>query len=40
MPPDSLARGDVPPLAGALLKNEQDLNLLRRLAALTQRGGR
>jgi len=40
VPPDSLARGDVPPLAGALLKNEQDLNLLRRLAALTQRGGR
>ena len=40
VPPDSLARGDVPPLAGALLKNEQDLNLLRRLATLTQRGGR
>ncbi|CDM23828.1 AAA family ATPase [Castellaniella defragrans] len=38
--PDSLARGDVPPLAGALLKNEQDLNLLRRLATLTQRGVR
>ncbi|MFV0282987.1 MAG: AAA family ATPase [Castellaniella sp.] len=38
--PDSLSRGDTPPLAGALLKNEQDLNLLRRLAALTQRGGR
>ncbi|MGX5658209.1 AAA family ATPase [Castellaniella ginsengisoli] len=40
VPPDSLARGEVPPLAGALLKNEQDLNLLRRLATLTQRGGR
>ncbi len=40
VPPDSLARGDVPPLAGALLKNEQDLNLLRRLATRTQRGGR
>ncbi|GAA0237815.1 MoxR family ATPase [Castellaniella daejeonensis] len=40
VPPDSLARGDVPPLAGALLKNEQDLNLLRRLATLTQRGVR
>ncbi len=40
VPPDSLSQGDVPPLAGALLKNEQDLNLLRRLAALTQRGGR
>ncbi len=40
VPPDSLARGEVPPLAGALLKNEQDLNLLRRLANLTQRGGR
>ncbi len=38
--PETLAQGDVPPLAGALLKNEQDLNLLRRLAALTQRGGR
>ncbi|MBV2180059.1 MAG: MoxR family ATPase [Castellaniella sp.] len=40
VPPETLAQGDVPPLAGALLKNEQDLNLLRRLAALTQRGGR
>ena len=40
VPPETLSQGDVPPLAGALLKNEQDLNLLRRLAALTQRGGR
>ncbi len=40
VPPDSLAQGDAPPLAGALLKNEQDLNLLRRLAALTQRSAR
>ncbi|CAM5779341.1 AAA family ATPase [Castellaniella caeni] len=38
--PETLARQDIPPLAGALLKNEQDLGLLRRLAALTQRGGR
>ncbi|MDY0310260.1 MAG: MoxR family ATPase [Castellaniella sp.] len=38
VPPDSLARGDMPPLAGALLKNEQDLNLLQRLATLAQRG--
>ena len=40
VPPGSLSQGDTPPLAGALLKNEQDLNLLRRLAALTQRGAR
>lgn len=40
VPPQTLAQGDIPPLAGALLKNEQDLNLLRRLAGLTQRGGR
>ena len=38
--PDTLAQGAVPPLAGALLKNEQDLNLLQRLASLTQRGMR
>ena len=38
--PDRLGRGDIPPLAGALLKNEQDLNLLRRLASLTQRSPR
>ncbi len=37
-PPTSLAQGDIPPLAGALLKNEQDLSLLKRLAAMTQRG--
>ncbi|MGB6241614.1 MAG: MoxR family ATPase [Castellaniella sp.] len=36
--PQALAQGDIPPLAGALLKNEQDLNLLQRLAALAQRG--
>ncbi|WP_322998005.1 MoxR family ATPase [Castellaniella sp.] len=36
--PQTLGQGDIPPLAGALLKNEQDLNLLQRLAALTQRG--
>lgn len=28
--------GDLPVMAGALLKNEQDLNLLQRLAALTR----
>lgn len=36
--PQTLAQSDIPPLAGALLKNEQDLNLLRRLTALAQRG--
>ncbi|WP_298015653.1 MoxR family ATPase [uncultured Castellaniella sp.] len=36
--PQTLAQGDIPPLAGALLKNEQDLNLLQRLSALAQRG--
>ncbi|MGB6007389.1 AAA family ATPase [Castellaniella sp.] len=36
--PQALAQGDIPPLAGALLKNEQDLNLLQRLSALAQRG--
>ena len=34
--PDTLSQDAVPPLAGALLKNEQDLNLLRRLASLTR----
>jgi hypothetical protein len=37
-PPTSLAQGDIPLLAGALLKNEQDLSLLKRLATMTQRG--
>lgn len=36
--PQTLAQSDIPPLAGALLKNEQDLNLLQRLTALAQRG--
>ncbi len=36
--PETLGHGDIPPLGGALLKNEQDLNLLRRLAGLSQRG--
>jgi MoxR-like ATPase len=32
--------GELPVLAGALLKNEQDLSLLRRLAAMTRAGQR
>ena len=32
--------GDLPLMAGALLKNEQDLTLLRRLAAMTRAGRR
>ncbi|CAM5315151.1 AAA family ATPase [Eoetvoesiella caeni] len=32
----SSAQGDLPLMAGALLKNEQDLTLLQRLAALTR----
>lgn len=32
--------GDVPPMAGALLKNEQDITLLQRLAAMTRTGQR
>ncbi|MFA5664708.1 AAA family ATPase [Castellaniella sp.] len=34
------AQQDIPPLAGALLKNEQDLKLLQRLALMAQRGSR
>jgi hypothetical protein len=30
----------LPPLAGALLKNEQDLQLLERLAFMSRRQGR
>jgi MoxR-like ATPase len=37
---DSLAHDDIPPLAGALLKNEQDIGLLQRLAALNRRAPR
>lgn len=32
--------GDVPPMAGALLKNEQDITLLQRLAAMARSGQR
>ena len=34
------ARTLIPPLCGALLKNEQDVHLLERLAFLARRGGR
>jgi len=41
MPPEALRSGDVktvlPPLHGALLKNEQDVHLLQRLAFLAKR---
>lgn len=42
---ESISAGDlnndpIPPLAGAILKNEQDLSLLQRLAALSQRTSR
>jgi MoxR-like ATPase len=37
VPPSALAHVDVPPLAGALLKNEQDVNLLQRLSAMARR---
>lgn len=37
---DKLGQNPIPPLAGALLKNEQDLSLLQRLASLTQRTSR
>jgi MoxR-like ATPase len=36
----SSTEGDLPLMAGALLKNEQDLTLLRRLAAMTRAGQR
>jgi MoxR-like ATPase len=38
VPPQALGEAGIPPLAGALLKNEQDLGLLQRLTALAQRG--
>jgi MoxR-like ATPase len=43
MPPEALRSQDMrvalPPLHGALLKNEQDVHLLERLAFLSRRGG-
>jgi MoxR-like ATPase len=36
----SSTQGDLPLMAGALLKNEQDLTLLQRLAAITRAGQR
>jgi MoxR-like ATPase len=43
MPPEALRTQDLrtalPPLHGALLKNEQDVHLLERLAFLSRRGG-
>ncbi|EPN17594.1 ATPase AAA, partial [Pseudomonas syringae pv. actinidiae ICMP 19070] len=30
----------IPPLAGALVKNEQDVHLLERLAFMSRRGNR
>ena len=43
MPPEALRTRDtkvaLPPLHGALLKNEQDVHLLERLAFLSRRGG-
>ncbi len=38
VPPSALRDVDIPPLAGALLKNEQDLGLLQRLSAMGRRG--
>lgn len=35
--PSTLANVDIPPLAGALLKNEQDVGLLQRLGAMARR---
>jgi MoxR-like ATPase len=44
MPPEALRAADaksvIPPLHGALLKNEQDVHLLERLAFLNRREGR
>ena len=41
--PETLRESDprkvIPPLAGALLKNEQDVHLFERLAFLTRRKG-
>ena len=43
LPPEALKTNDnrkvIPPLAGALLKNEQDMHLFERLAFLARRGG-
>jgi hypothetical protein len=43
MPPEALRSQDnktaIPPLYGALLKNEQDVHLFERLAFLTRRRG-
>uniref|UniRef100_UPI0033418728 AAA family ATPase n=1 Tax=Castellaniella defragrans TaxID=75697 RepID=UPI0033418728 len=40
VPPSALRNADIPPLAGALLKNEQDLSLLQRLTAMSHRASR
>ena len=42
IPADALHELDegLPPMAGALLKNEQDLSLMQRLAAMSQRSQR
>ena len=44
IPPEALRSGDrkdlIPPLHGALLKNEQDVHMLERLAFLNRREGR
>ena len=40
VPPSALRDADIPPLAGALLKNEQDLGLLQRLASMNRRAQR
>jgi MoxR-like ATPase len=45
LPPDALRTKDakssaIPPLHGALLKNEQDVHLFERLAFLSRRDGR
>ena len=41
--PDEILKGDpskaIPPLYGALVKNEQDVQLLERLAFMTRREG-
>ena len=43
IPPEALRSADpkksLPPLYGALLKNEQDVMLFERLAFMTRRGG-
>lgn len=43
VPPEALRAADpkkaIPPLHGALLKNEQDVHLFERLAFMTRRGG-